>query len=376
MRVLETAVRSAVLGEVREELRERSPQDGYRPYDGVRLSPDIHEAFAKVAEGKGDDVVIDPNAIVDAYATTLKSDVRAANQRGPKWLTASEAKGVSKPVVRDRVTALRAELSLGQKDLSMDALERRAARFIADHSAPTGDSGNAIDVFFPAFDVGNGEDWSNGVPGISGTLVTNGRDALKLLKMYEGDASDEELARLRTFNPRKEYLIVVRDSDDETKHYPAAIDKKTGKARGFDSVHNEADFLSEEDDAYDKMQKVFDRNRSLPIEKTSPPSLDKAALTKAAAVAVQDYLAGLRAIPASLDLSETDRTTLEAIRAAIADGQQITVGESHGDPILMMPRKFAGTPTEDWAVGWAVNELTKQTPSLKRFYNVNATPAV
>jgi hypothetical protein len=358
----------------------------------------VKTAFEEVARGKGPDDVIEIGPVVDVYARGLKDTLNEVNVRGPKWLTKDEAKAIEEPKMRSRVTALRAEIARGREGPSMEALERRAARFVADHSAPIGDSGNAIDVLFPAFDVGNGEDWANRVPGIDARLITDAKDALRILKMLQRDANEGEIGRLRTFNPRREILIVVRDSDDETKWYPAAIDKQTAKPRGFDSYHNEVNFTSVETAAefesifgrgsargigedelstafYEKMEALYDKGRSLPIGDFDPPGIDKEALTKAAVSAVETYLRGLDAIPAELDLPESYRTTLEAIRAALADGQHITIGESYGDPVLRMPRKFAGEPTEDYMVGWAFSELTEQVPSLRRFYNVNATAA-
>ncbi len=398
IRALERSVRSAVLGEVRDELRERSPRDGYRPYDAVRLSEDVRAAFDEVAAGKGPDAVIDTNAVVDVYALNLARTLSDVNRKGPKWLTPAEAESVPAGQMRGRVVSLRAEIARGQQNLSMEAVERRATRFVADHSAPIGVSGNAIDVFFPAFDTGNGADWGNRVPGVDARLVTDAKDALRLLKMFETDASPAELERLHTFDPRREILIVVRDSDDESKWYPAAIDKKSGKPRGFDSYHNEvkftdvatkADFekifgrgsaagIADDDLAsafYERLEALFGRGQSLPIAELDPPGLDKPALTKAAAASVEKYLGALRELPPELDLDDTYRTTLEAIRTAVAGGQHIQVGEQFGDPILLMPRKFAGAPTEDYMVGWAFSELTKQVPSLSRFYNVDAKAA-
>lgn len=396
IRTQEKAVRSAVLGEVRAELEARKPGDGYRPYDAPRVSEDVRAAFRAVAEGKPDTAVIDVGSVVDAYATGLKESLGAVNTRGPRWLTAKEAAAVEGEQRRGRVTALRAELARGQRGLSIEALDRLAARFVADHSAPIGDSGNAIDVLFPAYDVGNGASWDNREPGISARLFTDAKSSLRILKMLLRDASPAEKKRLETFDPKKELLIVVRDSDDETKWYPAAIDKATGKARGFDSLHNEVSFAAVESKAdfeeifgrgsaarvseddlesafYDRMSALFDSGRALPIEKLDPPGLDKEALTRAAAPAVEAYLGALRELPATLDLTPDQRGTLEAIRAALADGQHITIGESYGDPILEMPRKFAGAPLEEYHVGWAFSELTRSIPELKRFYNVNAT---
>lgn len=399
VKVRETAVRSKVLGEVRDELKQRAPSDGYRPYDAPRLSDDVKKAFTAVAKGKPDDAVISVNAVVGAYASSLKKTLGEVNSVGPAFLTDKEAKAVGEPLLRSRVTAARSELARGSKSLSEQAILRSAARFIADHSAPINASNNAIDVFFPSFDSGNGADWDEGQPGISADLIKDGDSARLILRILAAGTSDHIRERLETFDPKKEYLIVVRDSEDETSWYPAAIDRTTGKARGFDTAHNEVDFpyMFEgvegfesvwgpgsaeglEDDLdyqfHQKLEALLEKKgKSIPIEKMDPPELDSAKLTDVAATTLQKYFSELPAVPASLDLTPDERTTLEAIRAAVQDGQTITVGESWGDPILKMPRKFTGDAPADYMVGWAVAELFKQIPELKRFYNVNATAA-
>lgn len=396
MRVVETTARSAVLGEVREELKQRQPAGGYRAYDAVRVSSDIEAAFRKAAEGKAPDAIISIDDVVNAYASELKKSLGLVNTRGPKLLTDSEAKGLGEPQQRDRVISLRAELARGSKPLSEAALLRSAARFIANHSGPLNQSGNAIDVFFPAFDGGNGGNWDAKEAGISAALIKDAKSALLLLKMFSSDASEGELARLKTFDPKKEALIVVQDSEDETSFYPAAINKRTGAARGFDSRHNEVSFtqvesredfelifgpgsgarVKDEDYAsayYDRLHKLFDAGKAIALEKTDPPEIDHLALTKDAANAFQAWFASSAAFPANGDFSPDNLKTLKAIRAAVKAGGEITVGESHGDPILLMPRKFAGKPTEDYAVGWAVSALIESVPELRRFYHVNST---
>jgi hypothetical protein len=394
--VRETSVRSAVLGEVRNELEERKPADGYRAYDAVRVSSDVEAAFKKVAAGKSPDAVISINEVVDQYARDLKANVGAVNTRGPSLLTAKEAKALLEPQQRGRVAAFRAELSRGPSRISEAALLRSAARFIADHSAPLNQSGNAIDVLFPAFDVGNGGNWGAKEAGISAVLIKDAKSAQLMLKMFEGDASEGELARLRTFDPKKEALIVVQDSEDETSFYPAAINKKSGEARGFDSKHNEVNFTAVEsredfelifgpgsgarvkDDDYatayyDRLHKLFDRGKPIALNELDPPELDHLALTQDAAGKMRAFFASSIAFPANADFSADNLKTLKAIRAAVKAGEEITVGESHGDPILLMPRKFSGKPTEDYAVGWAVSALIESVPELRRFYNVNST---
>jgi hypothetical protein len=399
VKVREVAVRDRVLGEVRDELKQRAPADGYRPYDAPLLSDDLQKAFKSVAKGKSDDAVVDINDVVGAYASKLKRALGQANKVGPTYLTDKEAKTVRGPQLRARVVAARAELALGKKSLSEDALLWKAAHFIADHSAPINASNNAIDVFFPAFDSGNGADWDKKHPGISADLIKDGEKAQLILKIIGAGMNDEIQARLATFDPAKEHLIIVRDSEDETSWYPAAIDKTTGKARGFDTSHNEVDFpymfnevesfeaiwgpgsaAGHEDDLEyafsEKLSALMDDiGTPIPIAKMDPPELDIAKLTNVAAEKLQEYFAGLEAIPANLELNDRERTTLEAIRAAIHEGQQITIGESYGDPILKMPRKFAGEATDDYMVGWSVSELFKQIPEFKRFYNVNANAA-
>lgn len=396
LRVRETTVRSAVLGEVRNELEERKPSGGYRPYDASRVSSDVEAAFKKVAGGKPAETVISIDDVVNAYAGDLKRSLGAVNTRGPTLLTDKEAKALDEPQQRSRVIAFRAELARGGKAPSDAQLLRNAARFIADHSGPINQSGNAIDVFFPAFDSGNGADWSEKQAGISAVLIKDPKAALLMLKMFEGDASEGELSRLRTFDPKKEALIVVQDSEDETSFYPAAINKKTGEARGFDSKHNEVNFtavdsreafeaifgpgsgakVKDEDYAFaygERLHKLFDRGKNIALEGLDPPELDQLALTKDAANVFQRYFASNIPLPTGEDFSADNTKTLKAIRAAIKDGGQITVGESHGDPILLMPRKFSGKPTEDYAVGWAMSALIEGVPELRRYYSVNST---
>jgi hypothetical protein len=399
VRVRETDVRSRVLGEVREELKSRAPADGYRPYDATRLSPDVKKAFTAVANGKPDDAKVEIDAVVGAYASRMKKTIGEANKVGPAFLTEKEAKAVGEPMLRARVMASRSELARGKKSLSDEAILRSAARFIADHSAPINTSSNAIDVFFPAFDSGNGADWDEHQAGIGGDLIKDGEKAKLILRIIGAGTNDEIQARLATFDPAKEYLIIVRDSQDETSWYPAAIDKSSGKARGFDTSHNEVDFPYmfdsveafesvwgpgsaqgvEDDLEYafsEKLQALMDKEgKSIPISKMNPPEIDKAKLTDVAAKKLQTWFAEAASIPASFDLSQNERNTLEAIRAAIHDGQTITIGESYGDPILMMPRKFEGAAEPDYWVGWAVSELFKQIPEMKRFYNVDAKAA-
>jgi hypothetical protein len=396
-RVAESALRRAVLGEVRDELKQRSPADGYRPYDAPRVSRDVQDAFESVAKDKSADAVISVSAVVNAYAKTLKSTLDVVNTKGPTVVTHAEASAVAQPEMRERMVSLRADLARGGKPLGDDELLRRAARFVTDHSAPIGQSGNAIDVLFPAFDVGNAANWDDKEPGIDARLITDPKAALTILKMLEGDASPAEIKRLRTFDPAKERLILVLGSDDETHFFPAAIDRKTGKTRGFDSQHNEVNFANVETKAdfealfgkgsaksvkdgdfytaaYDRLHALVDAGRSLPIATLDPPELDTAKLTAAAGAALQKYFGGISQVPTGDDLSDTDRKTLEAIRKAVHEGDSITVGEKYGDPILLMPRRFDGAPTEDWAVGWAVSALFQAVPELRRFYNVNATP--
>lgn len=396
-RVRETTVRSAVLGEVRNELEERKPSGGYRPYDAGRVSSDVEAAFKRVADGKPAETVIAVNDVVDAYAGDLKRNLGAVNTRGPSLLTDKEAKALSEPQQRGRVVAFRAELARGAGKAPSEAqLLRNAARFIADHSGPLNQSGNAIDVFFPSFDSGNGGNWDEKQAGISAVLIKDPKAALLMLKMFEGDASDGELSRLRTFDPKKEALIVVQDSEDETSFYPAAINKKTGEARGFDSKHNEVNFtavdskeafeaifgpgsgakVKDDDYAYEygeRLHKLFDRGKTIALEQLDPPEIDQLALTKDAANVFQRFFASNVALPTGEDFSADNTKTLKAIRAAIKAGGEITVGESHGDPILLMPRKFSGKPTEDYAVGWAMSALIENVPELRRYYHVNST---
>lgn len=395
-RVQDTALRRAVLGEVRDELKQRSPSDGYRPYDAPRVSQDVQDAFEAAAKGKAGDAVVSVNEVVNAYAKTLKASLDAVNTKGPAIVTHAEASQVEQPQLRERLVSLRADLARGNKPLTDDDLLRRAARFVTDHSAPINQSGNAIDVLFPAFDTGNGANWDEKQPGIDARLITDPKAALLILKMLERDSGPEQIKRLRTFDPAKERLILVLDSEDETHFYPAAIDRKSGKARGFDTQHNEVDFaqaesaedfesvfgkgsakkITDDDYAtpfYERLHALVDKGRSLPIERLDPPELDQVKLTEAAATALQSYFKGLTQLPAG-DFSDADKKTLEAIRAAVQAGETITVGEKYGDPTLLMPRKFSGAPTEDYAVGWAVSALFQEVPGLRRFYNVNSQP--
>jgi len=396
LRVQESSLRSAVLGEVRDELKQRLPTGGYRPYDATRVSKDVQDAFDFVAKDQPINAVISINKVVDVYAKTLKSSLDAINTVGPKTVTAKEAAAVEQPNMRERLVSIRADLARGDKPLEDDDLVRRAARFVTDHSAPIGDSGNAINVLFPAFDVGNAANWSDGEPGISASLITDPKAAVLLMQMFMGNAGPGELSRLKTFDPAKERLIVVADSDDETHYFPAAIDKKTGKARGFDSSHNSVDFLNPEtkedfekmfgkgsakgvadDDyasaAYDRLQSMLDKGKALPIAKMDPPEIDTTKLTTAAAEALQTYFAGMTKLPAG-DFSADDKKTLLAIRDAVKAGETITIGEKYGDPTLLMPRKFSAKPTEDYAIGWAMMTLYQSVPELNRFYNVNSSP--
>lgn len=394
--VKEASLRSSVLGQVRDELNQRKPADGYKGYDAPIVSRDVQDAFEAVAHGKAADAPISINAVVNTYASTLKSKLDAVNVVGPATVTAKEAAQIDQPEMRERVLGLRAELSRGSKPLAEADLARRAARFIADHSAPIGVSGNALNVFFPAFDVGNAGNWDAKEAGIDARLITDGKTALALIKLFLTDAGPSEAKRLSTFDPAKEHLIVVAGSDDETVYYPAAIDKKTGKARGFDSSHNSANFpgpeTKEEFEAlfgkgsaksvtdgdyayavYGMTEKLLGKGKSIALDKMDPPELDRVKLTAAAQKELTTYFAGMTKLPAGIEFSDADQKTLLAIRDAIKAGQAITVGESYGDPILQMPRKFSGAPTEDYAVGWAINTLVSGVPELQRFFNVNAT---
>lgn len=394
--VRQTDIQRAVLGEVRTELKERQPGDGYRPYDAVRLPTDVRRAFEAESSGKGRDDVVSLDRVVDRYARTLKRSIDAANQVGPKFVTVKEADKVGPKDVGSRVVAARAELGRGLVPLSHAALARRAAQFVAAHSEPIG-TYEAPDAAFPGFDRGNGEDWHrNQVPGIDGHVITDAKTAEVLLSFFKAEDGPRGRANLETFDPSRELLVVVRGSGDERHYYAAAIDQQTGKARHFSTYHNEVDFelpqdaaefdavfgagasaaITDDDYEYGaitKLEQLVEAGVPLDLASTQPPEVDRKALTHAGRDAITAFLSSRDTVPTD-GMQDGFATTLKAIHAAVRGGAKIDVVDGDTGPELRVPLKFSGAPTPDYYVGWALRGLTENVPELRRFVDVNASP--